>query len=146
MAIPCTRQKRAAMVYERYLILPFVKRQLMLFMRSAVKHVLERRELFSFINPLFFTVALITGVEIPDSLAKSAIWRNASITKLKQTLSVSNVPEILENNRFDPHSLQIEITESVFLNESQTVSMATAYLHELGRRIALIALTCKAIF
>lgn len=62
---------------------------------------------------------------------------NVSGTELKQTAFVSHVAEILEDTNFDPHCLQIEITESVFLNESQTVAVALADLRELGILVAL---------
>ncbi|MDC6378928.1 EAL domain-containing protein [Pseudomonas graminis] len=62
---------------------------------------------------------------------------NASSTELKETSFVSNVANILEKARFDPHNLQLEITESVFLNESEKVALALAELRGLGIRIAL---------
>ncbi|MEB2870245.1 sensor domain-containing protein [Pseudomonas rhizosphaerae] len=62
---------------------------------------------------------------------------NVSGAELNHVGFVAKVAEILQGTSFSAHDLQIEITESVFLNEPETVAIALADLRELGVRIAL---------
>lgn len=72
-----------------------------------------------------------------DSMAGLTLSVNVSGTELKQIGFVDSVATLLDDTQFDPNRLQVEITESVFLNESQTVAVALSDLHTLGIRIAL---------
>ncbi|MBD8682793.1 putative bifunctional diguanylate cyclase/phosphodiesterase [Pseudomonas sp. CFBP 13719] len=62
---------------------------------------------------------------------------NVSGAELNHVGFVAKVAEILKDTSFSAHNLQIEITESVFLNEPETVAIALADLRELGVHIAL---------
>jgi EAL domain-containing protein (putative c-di-GMP-specific phosphodiesterase class I) len=62
---------------------------------------------------------------------------NVSGVELNHVGFVAQVAHILQCTSFNPHYLQIEITESVFLNEPETVAIALTDLRNLGVHIAL---------
>jgi len=62
---------------------------------------------------------------------------NVSGVELNRFGFPAKVAEILEQTAFAAQHLQIEITESVFLNEPETVAVALADLRRQGIRIAL---------
>lgn len=62
---------------------------------------------------------------------------NVSGAELNHVGFVAKVAQILESTSLSPRDLQIEITESVFLNEPETVAIALADLRKLGVHIAL---------
>ncbi|MCH4810339.1 putative bifunctional diguanylate cyclase/phosphodiesterase [Vreelandella neptunia] len=62
---------------------------------------------------------------------------NVSGVELNRTGYVSQIKDILAQTGIDAHDLQVEITESVFLHQPETIAQVLEGIRELGVRIAL---------
>ena len=74
------------------------------------------------------------AAEQPDGLA---IAVNISPVQLRDGDFVTMVRDTLEDSGLDPHRLEIELTESIFLGDSESVLGRLRALQALGVRIAL---------
>jgi diguanylate cyclase (GGDEF)-like protein/PAS domain S-box-containing protein len=105
----------------------------------------------------FIDVAEETGLIVPigakvldQACAQTADWRRASVAGRRRTVSVnlsarqlarSDLPEriagILRDHDTDPETVCLEITESVLLDDLDTMAEAVRALKDLGLRLAI---------
>lgn len=62
---------------------------------------------------------------------------NLSAVQFKQRRLVQTIPDILESNRFDPAFLEIELTESMLIEDTKASAAMLAQLKELGLALSI---------
>jgi diguanylate cyclase (GGDEF)-like protein len=72
-----------------------------------------------------------------DGIAPPRIAVNVSSRELKRSDFIKNVETVLRDSGVRPYSLEFEITESLFVDNSEQVVTAIKWLHERGIRIAI---------
>ncbi len=89
-------------------------------------------------------ITVLTEWALEEACTEAAKWPdhlkvavNLSVLHFKSRNLVASVSSVLKKTQLQPHRLELEITETVMLNDAESVFAIFRQLHQLGVRIVL---------